>query len=331
MEQDLWKLKKEIILLERKAQYNDKVSFQYYHYTSLKVLFDILDGDSFWVSNIRFSNDAMEERLLQEYDSYYRDDYVLCFCQDNNLLSQWRGYCFNGGASIKLDIKNIQEYSILHSDYDKTNNYEVMRNVPLPVIYVDDFPQSLMHDLSIRMATYNNKITIRDIIPYLKINHFSEEKESRMIFSNINGRLSKCIRFRTLNNGVKTPYIVVKSGNIGKMHGTCRTDVNAFKNDSYIKKIVDNGENIWIEEGTNQEKVYYEVMKCINEYKKNNHIDEKIKVYCKGHLPIDKITVAPSYDIDRVAEQIERFCKSKYWLSDVDIEKSDIPYIRPSL
>ena len=59
-------------------------------------------------------------------------------------------------------------------------------------------------------------IELEDILPYLKNSIFFEEKESRMVFSNIDGRLSKCIHFRILQNGVKVPYIIVKAGNIGK-------------------------------------------------------------------------------------------------------------------
>ena len=49
-----------------------------YHYTSMKILFDILEGDSFWVSNARFSNDATEEGLLP----YER------MCEEDNFTSK---------------------------------------------------------------------------------------------------------------------------------------------------------------------------------------------------------------------------------------------------
>lgn len=330
MEDKLLEITEEIILAEKEKENNEIVSRQYYHYTKMNTLFDILEGDSFWVSNIRFSNDYMEEKMIPTDDYIYRDDYVLCFCQVNDILSQWRGYCFDGGASIKLDIRKNLEYSILHADYEMSKKYEIVKNRPLPVVYVDTSPQSVMYDLKKKVQDEKYEgITLRDVVPFIKNNKFNEEKEFRMVFSNVDGELSRCIRFRTLSNGVKVPYVVVKCGDIGKMFGTCRTEIAPFRDDCYIEQIIDNSDAIWIEEGFNQGEVYFEIMRLIDSYKKRNNIDDKVRVYCKGHLPIDKITVAPTIDIERVAEQIKRFCKSKYWLRNVDIEKSTIPYIKP--
>ena len=39
--------------------------------------------------------------------------------------------------------------------------------------------------------------------------------------------------------------------------------------------------------------------------------------------------MAPTDDKDRIAEQVERFCKSKYWLRNVTVLKSEIPHIKP--
>ena len=58
---------------------------------------------------------------------------------------------------------------------------------------------------------------------------------------------------------------------------------------------------------------------------------QSIKVYCNGQLPIDKIIVSPTYDRERKREEIKRFCMSKYWLNEVDVEVSKIPYVKTSL
>lgn len=83
----------------------EKEHFQFYHYTSLPVLFSILEGDAFWASNARFSNDAMEEKLLKSDYKLNRDDYAICFCSEDDILSQWRGYCHEGGASREIFIE----------------------------------------------------------------------------------------------------------------------------------------------------------------------------------------------------------------------------------
>lgn len=180
----------------------------------------------------------------------------------------------------------------------------------------------------IETLEYMNEITLEDMLPYLKNGHFREEREVRLVFSNKIGELSKCIRFRTLPDGVKIPYIVVKYGNIGKMKSACTTDIAQF-DDARIEELCLNNDPIWIEEGYDQESKFFEMMKHINDYKKRKNYTRKISVLCKGRLPVEKIMVTPTYDRKRKAEQIRRFCQSQYWLKNVSVEISDIPYIQP--
>ena len=327
-----WKLLKQIMTKEAPEWQNDKMG--YYHYTSLPVLFSILEGNEFWAANVRFSNDAMEERMLKLDDLSMRDDYIICFCAENDKLSQWRGYCHNGGVAIKLNLAYPQNYSILHSDFDKTGNYEIYENTPLPVVYLNPKVNTTAKrsevDNVIAASGYAKEITLEDLLPYMKNGCFYEEKELRFVFSNINSSLSKCIRFRTLSDGVKVPYIVVRHGIEGKMKGNCMTDIAEYDNER-ISKLAGEGIPIWIEEGFDQETKYYEMMKRVEEFKKDMKPLYPVKVFCKGRLPIEKITVAPTYDRERKAEQIKRFCMSKYWLNHVEVEVSEIPYIQPTL
>lgn len=299
---------------------------EYYHYTSLEVLFSILNGDSFWISNVRFSNDSMEERMLAE-TKYQHDDYILCLSDSGDRLSQWRGYCHEGGAAIEFNMRGVLEYSILHSDYDSNNKYEIYENAPLPVIYADyqmneDYGEIIKAQLEDAPG-----ITLDDMLPFVKNAKFREERESRMVFLNREGSLSQCIRFRKLSNGVMVPYMVVKHGNIGKMLGNCVTKGEDYDNQR-LEELVCKKEEIWIEEGANQEKIFYEINKRVEHYAKEHPETSRIEVFCKGHLPIRSITVAPTYDRERVAEQIKRFCMSKYWLRNVEVRQSDIPYIQ---
>ena len=306
----------------------------YIHYTSINSAFAILDGDAFWASNVRFSNDETEEKMLQLENSSERDDYIICFCTENDMLSQWRGYCHNGGVAIKLNLGYTQQYSILHADYEESGKYITYFNTPLPVIYLNNKDKStkvrrnMEQDIS---STYNTSyITIEDMLPYLKNGHFREEREVRMEFSNKGESLSKCIRFRTLQDGVKVPYIVVKHGDAGKMQGSCATEIEQYDDDK-IMQMSTHKEIIWIEEGNDQEKKYYDMVTHIEDFKKRNNWEKPVKILCKGRLPVEKITVAPTYDRNRKAEQIKRFCQSKYWLRNVVVEVSDIPYIQPQL
>lgn len=307
---------------------------RFIHYTSLDSAFAILDGDSFWAANVRFSNDAMEERMLKLDRMDDRDDYIVCFCTRNDMLSQWRGYCHNGGVAIQLNLNFLQEYSILHADYDSSGKFIICENTPLPVIYINsqDNSEQVKEYLKsdINGCGCASDILLEDMLPYLKNGHFREEKEARMVFSNTEGALSKCIRFRTLSDGVKVPYIVVKHGNVGKMKGACKTDASQY-DDQTIEELSSRRIPIWIEEGYDQETKYYEVLKRVERFKEDKKRRQPISILCKGRLPIEKITVAPTYDRERKAEQFRRFCKSKYWLKNVQVDVSDIPFIQPLL
>lgn len=334
MADTLWTMKREILQTLQEKEYLPVQSrFQFYHYTSLSALFSILDSDSLWASNVRFSNDSMEEKMLGKAFCI-KDDYIICFCSENDVLSQWRGYCYNGGAAIKLDLREPADYSILQADYDTSRQYKIYENAPLPIVYVSPqrYPQQRVKNLEKILSSENigKSIEMEEIAPYLKNGKFYEEKESRLVFSNVNGDLSKCIRFRTLQNGVKVPYIVIKNDNIGKMNGNCLVDIKQFTDDKlcWHKSM---RRAIWVPEGMDQESKYYEISSRIDQYETENPNEQMtpLRVYCRGHLPIEEITVAPTYDSDRIVEQIERFCMSKYWLRRVKVKKSEIPYIRP--
>lgn len=304
------------------------------HYTSISSAYSILDGDSFWSANVRFSNDAMEERMLKIDNVTDRDDYIICFCTKSDKLSQWRGYCHNGGVAIDFDLNYTQEYSILHADYETTGNYIIYENTPLPVLYLRNgsAPETVRRRLEtdIQNLGYSSEIKVEDMLPYLKNGHFVEEEEVRLVFSNEKNMLSKCIRFRTLNDGVKVPYMVIKYGNMGKMKGKCPIDISEY-DDEKLTELAEEGKPVWIEEGYDQESKYFEMVKKVKAFKEKNISKMPIRILCKGKLPVVQITVAPTYDRERKAEQIRRFCQSKYWLRNVDVKISDIPFIQPNL
>ncbi|MCM1050209.1 MAG: DUF2971 domain-containing protein [Clostridiales bacterium] len=49
--------------------------------------------------------------LNYEFDSGGVTNFVVCFCEDGDVLSQWRGYADNGkGCSLGFSIKELEEY-----------------------------------------------------------------------------------------------------------------------------------------------------------------------------------------------------------------------------
>lgn len=313
-----------------------------YHYTSLSVLFSILENDAIWASGTRFSNDSSEEILIKNDKfhnlNYMSDSFIICFSDKADCLSQWRGYCFNGGAAIVFDVRQPCIYSVLHADYETSYRYEREFNAPLPVLYVEKDHLSLSpNSLSEQLfkdgedKTYS-PFDVEDIVPYFKDDAFEEESEWRLMFGNKRGNLSKCIRFRTIKDGVKVPYMVVRAGDLGENYSRCELEPSEYTMDK-LDEIRNKGiTTVRIPQGNNQEAVYYKVESAVNKYNRDNNLkgDYRIKIYCEGHLPIRKIVVAPTYDRERTAEKIKRYCWSNYWLRDVDVTFSNIPYIPPS-
>lgn len=318
----------------------DKLYTNLYHYTSLSVLFSLLEKDSIWASGTRFSNDSSEETLLKNEVfqdlNYMGDSFIICFSDKEDCLSQWRGYCFNGGVSIEFDVTRPRDYSVLHADNEISHKYELIHNVPFPVLYVEPKQLSpLPNSLTTQLLAESDSgeyapWKARDIIPYFKDLAFAEESEWRLMFGNHNGELSKCVRFRTVQDGIKIPYMVIKAGDLGKDLSKCNFDPSEYTYEK-MDLLRENGEDIIIPQGNDQESIYYKMESIVARYNYDRRKEKwPIKIYCEGHLPIRRIIVAPTYARERVAEKIKRYCWSIYWLRSVEVLPSSIPYIPPS-
>jgi len=314
-----------------------------YHYTSLSTLFDILESDSFWLSGIRFSNDASEEKILGQNwlrkKNYTGDNFILCLSREGNSLSQWRGYCPVGGASIGMYSEGLETYSILNADYNTSKKHIDVLSVPIPVIYLfsqnssdeDQDPQLTAIDIMKKIMKFRDEniqkyvlLNDTDFIPFIKHKAFFEEHEHRIIISNSNGELSNCIRFRNLKNGTKIPYIVIKNGCTDEAHDYPFniTDENI---EILAGSLLMNTYPIILPVCNNQSNLYFKMKEFIE--KKSEERTAKKPIICTGHLPIKNITISPMPDQNRIVEQVKRFCQSKYWLKDVKVSGSNIPYV----
>lgn len=345
---------------DSRLEYGEQLLF---HYTSFEKLFSILDNDSFWASRSRFSNDSTEDKLLGENwlkkEQYYGDNYILCFCKEDDVLSQWRGYCPQGGATIGLQFpKGFSTYALLNANCESVSGIsgeyiELYQNRPLPVIYcqTNDSKVSGINIKNDLLKLFsepemnNIDAELYDIVPYLKNSYFFEEKELRLVFNNSNRDLENCIRFRKLDDGSMVPYIVVKYGNLLEMgRDLSYTYSKDYVVELFNQKIKDkDGSPIIIPAGRNQADACAFLSNEIISFKKKIYNDDKlqfeqemweeepIRVLCDGHLPIVSITVSPSPNQEYMKEVIERFCKSRYWLQNVEVKCSKIPYIAPKL
>ena len=85
---------------------------------------------------------------------------------------------------------------------------------------------------------------------------------------------------------------------------------------------------IVVSQGKNQEQIFQQVHNCVEEFFKREESPPKIPVWCEGHLPIRSITVGPCTDQKEVEESIAHYCKHVFWLRDVEIKRSNIPFRR---
>ena len=333
----------------------------FYHYTSIDKLFKILDGDSLWASRSSFSNDSTEGKMLGEEwikeNQYYGDNYIVCFCDKNDILSQWRGYCPKGGVSIGFKFIKESIYTIcLNNTNDKPlssgKNVDLYINSPLPVIYCQT-ANSLTRDKGINVQedlfnlwdTINEEsagISMQDIVPYLKSDFFRDEREYRLVFDNTKGELDDYIQFRELKDGTQLPYIVVKSGNLLNCgHNLKRTYTKDRIDEIFSEHIKSRQrEPIVIPNGVDQKAVCRAFTEHIKNHKKdmlNNTTlrtrwdNNPLMLLCDGHLPIVSITISPSPNQEYIKEVVERFCRSRYWLQNVEVNCSRIPYIYPTI
>lgn len=399
-----------------------------YHYRNFQSFWQILQSDALWATNARFSNDEAEQKFGMELiasvipedmkldiDNMGLDEnYIICFCLEDDKLSQWRGYASEGGVSMGFDFGMPRAFSVLHSeakDISVTSNCEIQYVGLNNVCYVQprqngegdeqyrrrcqrqiNFCPSAIKDEEIMLYTDE----IQSKAPFIKHDGFYEENEYRLVFSNKNGELNACIRYRDARKEqLRYPYIITKAALPEDKPVSCviRVCIEDEKKEKELvqelekelkKKIptlvqgchfststIQDAEEpfctgcvlrrwesihsyrpcrynygseseeytfclqkdtncVVISQGKEQKKIYEIVHKCVQKFFKE--IDSakenifKIPVWCEGHLPLRKITVGPCPNQNGMMEAIRHYCKHTYWLRDVEIQASAIPF-----
>lgn len=217
-----------------------------YHYTGLATLWNILDSDCLFARNVRFSNDSQEYQLgVRQLCQYLGrtqlrpdDCYMLCFCKEEELLSQWREYG-KGGVCLTFDFSsehyytlrcngktremNLQDgigkeeagYRIPPQLYSEELKYDYQYAMPMSVMYIldgDALTSKKMDEIKQLMETKGEtqKDTCwKKIIPYIKNKRFGEEKEVRLIFSIKKENAPFQVEYLT-DEEIKKPYIKVE-------------------------------------------------------------------------------------------------------------------------
>lgn len=182
-----------------------------FHYTNLSGLLGILSSKEIWASDCHFLNDGSELLYAQNlfFSEFKKLDlpplegggyrlprpmadqfgvYITCFCENGDLLSQWRGYGSDQCYSIGFSIKDLRSLSV-----DQVN----------PVQYGIEDPGTFFHDYieyakqPTESPGFIEDSATKKLLPKLAIIKdpgFSEEKEWRLV---------KAIQYREANLGAQ--------------------------------------------------------------------------------------------------------------------------------
>lgn len=232
--------------LKAVGSYNPELIFvkeQIFHYTDLIGFQSILSKHDLWLTHLRYSNDEEEmlhgQRIVSEViDEELKaeelkagpvpekidflkgvkkklerqvDVYICCFCLQDDLLSQWRGYGANGsGVSIGLDAKEFEWVTGPDSPPDGLLRvwkvfYEEHRQRKIIKAFLDC---GIGRPGTLEERVEDTAAAIQFVIPTFKNQSFEKEDECRMIFTPAAGfKLSPQFRVR---GGMLVPYFSLK-------------------------------------------------------------------------------------------------------------------------
>ena len=227
-------------------KYCSNVPKYLFHYTSPIGLVGIANSQKLWATNSNYLNDNKEllhsveiiserihavlyghspdfnlsdnekkffEFLLFQLRKNTYQTYVISLTTENDLLSQWRGYCANGGYSIGFPSQIIanalqkQHFKLSKCIYDDEIKIEVVKTLLLDYLSkYRGFVDSEKGEDYIYTELLNDFFAnFSEISPYLKHKSFSEEQEWRLV-SDARADFSLELKFRN-NTKYVIPYL----------------------------------------------------------------------------------------------------------------------------
>ena len=180
-----------------------------YHYCTLSAFMSIIQNKCIWLSDTRYTNDALEVRVLDEtvwnalkelvddksfsiekanelwalYKGNNTVGYISCFSEDADLLSQWRAYSDDGfGVAIGISFDELK--------IELGNPYlvagEKKHYFGYKVDYLDDGFKDTFYNLIKSKQNWENHYF--ELMQFFKRNYytkskgFAEEKEWRIVY-----------------------------------------------------------------------------------------------------------------------------------------------------
>ena len=230
-----------------------------YHYTDTQGLLGILSEKQLFASDYRFLNDPLEGEAIQlilqrlmlpniqklkcsddmkreaykSLSSAMEIVYIASFCEDGDLLSQWRGYTGeHSGYSIGFDKRMLLEMaqSLPHTRFEKCKYLTDDIISDMEDVVTQSFEEDVINrlgdgeikswgDLEPHLSNFMDAMETGPLKPryFMKPSGFEEEKEHRIVQS-----ASSDLKFRSKSTSL-IPYKkldiskIVKEGGIKKI------------------------------------------------------------------------------------------------------------------
>lgn len=250
----------------------------------------------------------------------------------------------------RTELKDNNKYAIpKHGAIDKKEQiYQYAK--ALKVCYMGKNPNKIKNKyIKIKKMLTSSEIPqdkyLRTMIPYIKHIGFKEENEARLIFQ-IHEEDSMYLVNYMDKGTIKTPYIKVEFGEIVEKNqekecviyadhignfdnelNECIKWIETDCNLSIKKKNVNKHSNGQVIIGcTKKQKEVFERIDCLVSEWNYKYPTKKIRIWCRGHIPIREIMVGPSQNKEDIKEAIMHFINNVYWLKYVDVRCTKIPY-----
>lgn len=223
-----------------------------YHYTSLEGLLGITKSQSIWATNILYLNDASElnyaigllrdqiinyqkrikarnleymffETLIEDIDKLISLDrfsfFVCSFSEENDLLSQWRGYC-PGSIGFSLGFKlndlriSIKKYGFsltpcIYSEKQQVNEIKKLIK-KTSLTFTNEMMQKTKgyYPVILNNSAFEFFKEFTGLVPTFKHSKFKEEKEWRIIAGLWVENFREIVKFRP-GKSMIVPYIEI--------------------------------------------------------------------------------------------------------------------------
>ncbi len=202
-----------------------------YHYTSQENFLKLFYSKSLWFTDLQYLNDSQEydyaigkikEIILENYNSeLFRDNfsfyskpiYTFSFTEKRDSLSQWRGYCSNGGIAFSLYKDHLDTLIKSNNIYLSKCYYDkddIMQLVIEKIIGSTPEKFYEMRDSPYRGSKFGHiyediAYRIRQYAPLIKHPAFMDEKEWRIVADSLNRNDFKRL-YRSGNSNI-IPYV----------------------------------------------------------------------------------------------------------------------------